>query len=191
MNNLRLIHPWKVLGSKELFRAGFFSLRSDRCELPDGRIMPNYYIFDFKDWVNIVALNQRNEMILVEQYRHACEEVAIEIPGGSSDAVDEENYQSAAERELLEETGYQAKEVIYLGKHRPNPAMQNNWMHSFLALNCEKVAEQSLDPFEDIKVLEIPLKEAYDLIFSSKINHSIVIASMMLAYPHLKSLIEK
>lgn len=186
----KLILPWKILGSKELFRAGFFVLRSDRCELPDGRVMPNYYIFDFMDWVNVIALTPQNEMILVEQYRHACGEVAIEIPGGSSDPGDDQNYQKAAARELLEETGYEAKRFIYLGRHRPNPAMQNNWMHSFLALDCEQVAEQKLDAFEDIKVLKVPLKEVYEMIFNLKINHSIVIASLMLAHPHMKSLIE-
>ncbi len=186
----KLIRPWKVLGSQELFRAGFFTLRSDRCELPDGRAMPNYYVFEFKDWVNVVALTPRNEMILVEQYRHACGEVAIEIPGGTSDHGEEEKYEQAAARELLEETGYEAKRFIYLGRHRPNPAMQNNWMHSFLALDCEKVADQNLDMFEDIRVLRVPVKEAYQMIFDLKINHSIVITSMILAQPHLKSLID-
>ncbi len=185
------ILPWKVLSSKELFRAGFFVLRTDRCELPDARVMPNYYVFDFKDWVNVIALTKQNEVILVEQYRHAVEEVALEIPGGSSDPMDLKDYQKAAERELLEETGYRPKKCIYLGKHRPNPAMQNNWMHSFLALDCEKVADQNLDAFEDILVLKVPVREVYDMVFQAKINHSIVVASMMLAYPHLKSLIEK
>ena len=185
------ILPWKVLSSKELFRVGFFTLKSDQCELPDGRVMPNYYIFSFNDWVNVIALTPENKMVLVEQYRHACEEVALEIPGGSSDPGDQENYQKAAERELIEETGYQAQRVIYLGRHRPNPAMQDNWMHSYLALDCEKVAGQKLDAFEDIRILEVPIKEAYEMIYDGKINHSIVVASMMLAYPHLKSLITK
>ncbi len=191
MKKNSIVLPWKVLESKELFRAGFFNLRTDRCELPDGRVTPNYYVLSFRDWVNVMALNTKDEVILVEQYRHACKEIELEIPGGSSDPGDKEDYQAAAERELLEETGYKPQQIIYLGRHRPNPAMQNNWMHSYLALNCEKVTSQKLDAFEDIRVLEIPVKEAYEQVFSGKIRHSIVLASMMLAYPHLKSLIEK
>ena len=138
----------------------------------------------------MIAITPQNELVLVEQYRHASGEVAFEIPGGTSDLLDDENYEAAAARELLEETGYAGKKYIYVGKHRPNPAMQSNWMHTYLALDCEKVAEQELDAFEDISVKIVPIKEAYQMIFDLKINHSIIIASMMLARPHLKSLID-
>ena len=66
---------WKKLASQELFAAGVFKLRSDRCELPDGRIMPNYYVLEFPDWVNIVPLSDDNQIVLVEQYRHATGEI--------------------------------------------------------------------------------------------------------------------
>ncbi len=183
----KIIQKWKVLDSKELFKAGFFKLRTDRCELPDARVMPHYYVFEFRDWVNVVAVTKSQQMILVEQYRHACEEVALEIPGGSTDPQDANDHAQAASRELIEETGYQAKKLLYVGRHRPNPAMQNNWMHTYLALECEKIAEQSLDPFEDMRVLLVPIKEAYEMTLDGRINHSIVMASMLMARQQLSA----
>ncbi len=61
------IKPWKTLGTQEIFRTVFFKLRMDRCELPDGRIMPSYYVLDFPDWANIVPVTEDNRIILVEQ----------------------------------------------------------------------------------------------------------------------------
>src|SRR3954467_11441870 len=97
---------WEVLSSQELLRAGFFRLRSDRCKLPDQRIMPHYYVMEFNDWANVVALTDDNQMILVQQYRHATKEVHLEIPGGGVDPRKGETPMQAAARELQEETGF-------------------------------------------------------------------------------------
>ena len=72
---------WKTLESKELFSSGLFQLKSDRCQLPDGRVMPRYYVMDFPDWVNIIPVTEQGEIILVEQYRHASGEIHLELPG--------------------------------------------------------------------------------------------------------------
>jgi hypothetical protein len=57
---------WKVLKSTELLKARFFRLRSDQCQLPDGRVMPSYYVMEFPEWVNVVPVTDDGQMVLVE-----------------------------------------------------------------------------------------------------------------------------
>lgn len=176
---------WKAQASHEIFRTGFFRLRSDECQLPDGRVMPRYYVMEFPDWVNIVPVTDDNRIVLVEQYRHAAGETHLEIPGGSTHPGTGEDPRLAAERELLEETGFRASDVRLLASHKPNPAMQNNFMHTFIGYGCRKVAEPQPDPFEDLRVVLKTVPELYHMILDGQINHSIVVASLLYALPHL------
>lgn len=176
---------WEVLSSQELLRAGFFRLRTDRCKLPDNRIMPHYYVMEFNDWANIVALTDDNQMILVRQYRHAADEITLEIPGGGVDVKKAETPEQAAIRELLEETGYAAENVRLVAKHRPNPAMQNNFMHTFIATGCRRVQAPTPDPYEDIEVLTLPIPQVMEKVMAGEINHTIVVASLLYALPVL------
>ena len=177
--------PWRTLNTEEIFKSKMFSLRVDRCRLPDGREMPRYYVIDFPDWVNIVPVTEHGEIVLVEQYRHATQEYTLEIPGGSTDPNCNEPPESAAIRELAEETGYVSEEVHFVGSQAPNPALQSNLAHTFVALNCKKTKELHLDPFEDIHVVTKPISEVYDLIFQGKMRHSIIVAALFMALPRL------
>ena len=125
---------WKVLKSKEILKLGFFRMRDDECELPDGRVMPHYYVIEFADWVNVLPITTDGQVIAVEQFRHGSDLVHLEIPGGSLDPRTGETPETAGSRELLEETGYAPAKMIYCGYHYPNPALQNNKLHTFLAL---------------------------------------------------------
>jgi ADP-ribose pyrophosphatase len=182
---------WKILESNELVSTAFFKLRKDRCEMPDGRIMPGYFVMEFSDWSTIVPITKDKKVVMVEQFRHAGGESFLEFPGGTTHPGQNECPREAALRELLEETGYAPSadgEVIDLNPHWPNPAMQNNRMHSFIALGCEKVAEQSLDPYEEmtVKLLEVP--EVLELAHKGKVGHSIMLATLFLALPQLQKI---
>jgi ADP-ribose pyrophosphatase len=179
---------WKVLKSKELFTASFFKLRVDECELPDGRVMPRYYVMEFPDWVNVVPVTPDGQVVLLKQYRHGAEKEFLEIPGGSTHPGANEDPQLAGARELLEETGYHSDEWIYCGGHSPNPSLQGNKMHTFVALNCRKIAEPSLDEFEDLEVVMMDLKEAIQLWRDGGFEHSLIAASIGLS---LKTLDQK
>ncbi len=154
-------------------------MRVDECELPDGRIMPKYYVMEFTDWIQVFALTKNNEVVFVDQYRHAKQERFMELPGGSKE-VDEDEV-TCAKRELLEETGYQCGNIIEIGKHYPNPALQNNAVRVFLATDCEVVSDQKLDPYEDLTVKLVPLNEVWENLEEGSYTHSLMVASLVLA----------
>jgi 8-oxo-dGTP pyrophosphatase MutT (NUDIX family) len=142
---------WKTLSSEYLFKDLWFTVRKDRCETPDGKIIDPYYVYEFPTWVTALALTDDQKVVMVRQYRHAIEEICLEIPGGCVDDTDQ-TLESAIARELLEETGYSFTEFDYLGKVSPNPSTNNNWMHMFLARGGKITQKQKLDHNEDITV---------------------------------------
>jgi len=176
---------WSVLDTLEIVKKGFFRLRSDKCELPDKRVMPHYYVMEFTDWVNVLPITRDGKVILIEQYRHAVGEVCLEIPGGALHYGLNEDPKVAALRELREETGYTPGEIRLVGKAYPNPALQNNQIWTYVALDCEKTGEQELDPFEDIDVRLVEFPELFELIKKGQIKHSLVIQAIHMALPLL------
>ena len=158
---------WKVLESEYLFNQPWLTVRKDKCELPNGKIMPAFYVLEYPTWVTALALTKEGKVVMVKQYRHGIEEVCIETPGGVVDAGEEP--QTAIKRELLEETGYQFESFEYLGKVCANPSTGNNYLHMYLTTGGEKVGEQSLDETEDVEVVLYTLDEVKDLIRENKI----------------------
>jgi 8-oxo-dGTP pyrophosphatase MutT (NUDIX family) len=112
---------------------------------------------------------------MVRQYRHGSREVTLEIPGGLVDPGD--TPEEAATRELLEETGYRAEEMIKIGVSNPNPAIFNNRCYTFLAQDITKVSDPKPDQTEDIEVVLIPLVDIPELIRKGEIDHAIVISA--------------
>ena len=135
-----------------------------------------FSILKAPDWINVVALTKDNKIVLVEQFRYGIEEPTLELPGGVVDPG--EHPKETSIRELKEETGFAGDEVIYLGKVSSNPAMQNNYTHTYFIKNCEKVSEQNLDGNERINVHVIPLDEFMELVASGEVHHSLVVAAV-------------
>lgn len=173
------IKSWKRIRSEEIANCRVFTLRRDLCvrdtefeELENEE--HTFYVLDCPAWCNIIPVTDRNEVVLIEQFRQGTETVSLEIPGG---IVDEgETPEAGAERELLEETGYAAREIVFLGKSNPNPAIQNNWVYHFAAFGCEKKQEPQFDGSEHCVERVVSLSEIDDLILNEEITHSLVLA---------------
>lgn len=166
---------WKKISSKEIADCRVFRVREDFCRREGDRAETKFFVIENPNWVNIIALTKDKRVVLIEQYRQGTEEVVLEIPGGMVD--ENESPEATAKRELLEETGFSAREMILLGKTRPNPAIQNNSLYHFLAVDCEKSGETSFDEHENIETKLVSPDEIENLIASGKINHSLVIAA--------------
>ena len=176
------------MSSDEIYRNPYFVFRKDKCALPDERIMPAYYVWELVDWVNVVPLTKDGHLVRVNQYRHAAQKRFYEFPGGTTEPDQDEQPEQAARRELLEETGYEAGKLSYLGLHYPNPAIQDNRMHVYLATDCDKVCEPKLDTYEDIKVELVDFQHFVQAIEQGRPMHSLMMASLVLALPAIKKL---
>ena len=96
---------WRVVRSEYLARKPWFTVRHETISLPDGRTIPDYYVFEYPDWVNVTAIDREGRFVMIDQYRHGLGETSYEIPAGVAEPSDE-TMLAAAQRELLEETGH-------------------------------------------------------------------------------------
>lgn len=166
---------WPRISSRLDRSFRIFNLRMDRSVSPRTGKEHDFIVLESAPWANVIALTEREEVILIRQYRHGTGEVTLEIPGGLVENGDEPP--AAAKRELREETGYRADRWVDLGFVHPNPAIQDNRCHTFLALGATPAGAQSLDDKEDIAVVLERLAEIPRLIREGAITHSLVICA--------------
>jgi ADP-ribose pyrophosphatase len=102
---------------------------------------------ELRDWVVVAALTRDGRFILVRQHRHGIDAPTLEPAGGVIDPPEPPH--EAALRELREETGFLAGRLESLGMVHPNPAIQENRCHLFLALDCDDGGVLDLDLHED------------------------------------------
>lgn len=171
---------WITLSTEKLGSYPIFELTRSLQRSPVSGREHHFLRIDCPDWVNIIAVTDEGDMILVEQYRHGTDTMTLEIPGGAVDSF--ESPAIAAARELEEETGYRPTELIEIGRVEPNPAFLSNRCWTFLALGCRAEGEIHLDPSEEIEVSLVPIRDFSRLIDDGAITHSLVIA----AHDHLQ-----
>lgn len=162
---------WKIISSEYIHKGPWATLRSDKCEMPDGRVVDQYYVLEYPNWANAVAITEDNKIIMVRQYRHAAGIVSLEIPGGVIE--DGENPEEGMRRELLEETGYQFNDVELLCTVYANPSTANNKTFCYLAKGGKKIQEQQLDEHEELEVQEYTIAEVKQLLADNKIAQAL------------------
>ena len=170
------IEPWITTDERVEYTTNIFKVLKRDMRIDSENHEATFSILDAPDWINVIALTPENDIVLVEQYRYGTEVPTLELPGGVCDPG--ESPLESSKRELLEETGFSAKEWISLGKVSSNPAMQTNHTHTYLAKGCIKTNEQKLDGNERIHVHLIPLSDFLDLVKTGQIDHSLVVAAV-------------
>jgi 8-oxo-dGTP pyrophosphatase MutT (NUDIX family) len=162
---------WKILSSSYIHKGPWATMRVDKCEMPDGRIVDDYYVLEYPNWVNAIAITEDNKVLMVRQYRHAAGIVSLEIPGGVIDG--DEGPVAAVRRELLEETGYQFDDFELLCTVYANPSTANNHTYCYLTKGGKKVQEQDLDEHEEVVVEQYTIAEVKQLLAENKIAQSL------------------
>ena len=170
------IKEWKVLESEYLVRRPWLTARRDRLELPNGRIIPEYYVLEYPDWVNVIAITKDGQFVMERQYRHAARKISLELPCGVME--EGETPLEAAQRELLEETGFGGGQWKKLMELSPNPSAMSSTTHCFLAIGVEKIAEQHLDETEELSVLFMTKEEVKRMLNENQICQALMVAPL-------------
>lgn len=178
--------PWQVLAERRLQACRVFDVKEIEARSPRTGNDHTFYGIGAPDWVNVVPVTAAREVVMVHQYRHGSREITLETPGGMVDPG--ESPAEAGARELLEETGYRAHELVDLGNINPNPALFANALHAFLAPDAHRVSEVVNDSTEETVVSLVPIHELRARVAKGEVDHSLVIAVLYLA--ELRGLLE-
>jgi 8-oxo-dGTP pyrophosphatase MutT (NUDIX family) len=170
--------PWRRIGSSRVQHCRVFDVDEVRFEPPGGGATGTFYCIDAPDWINVIPLTADDDVWFVRQYRFGTESFTLEIPGGMCDPG--EVPREAAGRELREETGYEAGELIELGFVHPNPAIQTNRCHTFLARDLTAKGPPEPDGNEAFELERVPLDRVSRLIAAGDITHALVVAAFYL-----------
>jgi len=169
---------WDVLESRYISRKEWHTVRLERVRLPNGNEIAEYWVSEYRPWVNVVAVTKADELVLVRQYRHGLGAVHLELPAGTTDPG-EVDLEAAARRELAEETGYGGGTWSPLITLSANPALQNNLTHTFLAESVEVVGAARLEASEDLRVHLVPIGDIDRLIANGEFVQALHVAPLV------------
>ena len=170
------IKKWKILDREYLFKRPWLTARRDKVQLPDGRINPEYYVLEYPNWINVIAITKTGMFVMVEQYRHGLQDVFTELVGGVIEPG--EDPLAAARRELLEETGFAGGDWELYMVISQNPSTSNNYTYCFIARGVEETARQHLDETEDIAVKLLTEQEVKNMLVNDQIKQALMAAPL-------------
>lgn len=168
---------WKVIESEYLHRRPWLTVRREILQMPDGTVVPEYYVLEYPNWVNIIAITKERNFILVKQYRPGIEETCLELCAGVCEKEDATPLASA-QRELMEETGYGGGTWTEFMRVAPNASATNNYSYCFIAENVEKLGDQALDESEELSVHLLSFGEVKELLESGRIIQATMAAPL-------------
>lgn len=170
------LKKWKTLQSEYLIKRPWLTARRDKVELNDGRVIDEYYVLEYPDWVNVIAITKDGKFVMERQYRYGLGVFSTELPCGVAEPGEEPL--AAAQRELLEETGYGHGKWTKLLTLSPNPTSMTNLGHCYLAEGVEKIAEPSLDETEELSVEIMTRDEVFECLTSGEICQALMAAPL-------------
>lgn len=148
------LKPWKVLRSEVSLETPWFTIRRDVCETAENTLVPEYYTWQKRDCVIVFPITIDQNVLLIKQYRHGLRHITIDYPGGTIEA--DQSLFAAAASELLEETGYRAKNFIPLGSYSMDSSYSSQRAHFVVGLDCE-FAVEAKNPNEITEVFLVPI----------------------------------
>ena len=171
---------WKLEASRVVIDTPWVTIRDCDYRLPGERLLTGFVSLSERPGVNVLALDQSGDVLLVRQYRPAVAKVVYDFPGGYLEVTDG----SPAERaraELREETGYACTELLSTGQIHVAPHRSDKTDYTFLALGCEKAGAARLEQTEDITFSIVPMAALGGLISTGEFGCGICLASLSLA----------
>lgn len=173
------INKWITIDSQLVLDHQWCRVRKDRVKLSNGVVVDDYFVNVRPDIALVLPITKKQEIVFVQQYRHGVEQILLELPAGSFNPQKEDSL-VAAQRELLEETGYVVGTIAKIATLYDNPVKDTNKIHLFLATDVAIASKQNLDITEAIKVILIPISELKNRILQGEICVSGSIAAIFL-----------
>ena len=164
------------MSTEYLIQRPWLTARRDHVKLPTGVENKEYYILEYPDWVNIIAITKEGEFVMIRQYRHGLGETRYELSAGVCE--ESEDPMESARRELYEETGYGGGEWQLWMTVSPNPSTSTNLTYSFLATDVERISTQHLEATEDITVHLLSEAEIRTLLENDEIRQALMAAPL-------------
>ena len=167
---------WKTLSQKYLIEKPWLTARVDKVELPTGAIIDEYYVLEYPDWVNTIAITKDGMFVFVRQYRYAIGKTVNELCAGVIEKG--EDPMDAAKRELMEETGFGGGKWQKWMTISANPSTHTNLTHCYLAMDVERMDVQHLDQAEDIEIRLFSREEVMEMLEKGEIWQSLMAAPL-------------
>jgi ADP-ribose pyrophosphatase len=174
---------WKRIEPTTTTKVGWRVITTKTFEMPDGE-QTQFDVMhpDGQEFVSVVGITDDKKVVVGREFLPGPEIVADDLPGGFVDPG--ESLEAAARREFLEETGYEAATLKYLGAHYKDKYINATW-HTFLATGCKKVREQELETEEFIDIVLVPIGE---FLSNAKTGKTSEHGCILMAYDELMTL---
>lgn len=182
--NKNIKGPYEILSSKKVYSNPWIKVREDRVIYPSGK-EGIFGVIEMKIGSTVLAMNDKNEVYLVKEYKYAIKRDSIELMSGGLD--DEESPLDAAKRELKEETGLEADKWVNLGVVDPFTTVIKSPNYMFLAFGVRE-GEQHTEERENIQVVKVPFQRAVEMVVNSEITHSASCVCILKAEKYLRDL---
>ena len=177
---------WRVRASSYVVDSPYMRLRIDEVQLPDGTIVPNYYVRESRGFVTILALTTDQQVILVRQYRYGSDSIHLELPAGM--LLESEEPRACALRELAEETGYEVERCDLAAVYLPEPVRSTARAYVYIASGARKTRDPKLDPTEHLQVELASLSRLRAMLQDGTIDAGASIAAGYRCLDYLKRL---
>jgi 8-oxo-dGTP pyrophosphatase MutT (NUDIX family) len=185
MNIADQVEHWPVVERKELVRSILVTLRTDTVRTPDNDLAERDVVLH-PGAVAVLALDATGRILMIRQYRHPVGRLLWEIPAGLRDLAGEDPW-ATAQRELVEEAAYRARDWKILADYYSSPGFTNERLRVFLARDLEPVpeAERHFVPRDEEAYLLhawVPLDEAVRKVFAGELHNGPAALAIMAGY---------
>jgi len=177
--------PWKRIEPTTVTKVGYRTIITKTFELPDGAVETfDTFHSEGQEFASVIAVTAAKKVVIARQFRPGPEKIMDELPAGFVDPG--ETPEAAVRRELLEETGYRAGSIEYLGYTSKDAYMNGKW-HGFIAYDCEQMNDNSGAAHEH-EYVERALISIEELIDIAKTDRMTDPAIVFMAYDKLMEL---
>ena len=175
------LHCWKVLSCQSVLKISpWLEVVREQVQLPDGRIVRDYYTVRLPDYAVVVPLTPDGRVVTERHYKHGPRAVTVSLPAGY--LADDEDPLQGAQRELLEETGYVSDQWLPLGRFVVDGNRGCGVGHFFLARGCRQVCQPDSGDLEETQVQLLTFDEMIDAIRSNGALEICTVTALGLAY---------